>query len=389
MANISVATFTDLNTACQTSNTITVTAPITFTSSITIPAGVTVSISGSTLTSSTAKQKHFLNNGNLTLTNITLDGGGGVPVSGASGGGGISMPDVNAAVSALPNPLPSLTLDAGSVIQNCTTDTVGVSSAIYVLFGNLELNGTLITNNYSADTTNGGAAIYLNSPSATCVMNAPTVISNNSSVNAGGAIHLGNGANFIMNGGQILNNSALNNGGGIVMDNFNNNATHNIDPSNTTATTFTMNGGQISGNKSGSGGGILSDVAATNYPAVINISAGEISNNVANLNGGGIFLRVTTLNMTGGLVDNNSAVQYNGGGIYIGAESIATITGTSTPTAIPPAAPATGTPAIVNNTAAGDGGGLYLTGSETTVTTSDVLISGNIATNGGGYYVVP
>ena len=393
MANISVATFTELNTACQTSNTITVTAPITVTSTITIPAGVTVSLTGAQLSTSTAALRHFQLNGDLELNNITLDGG--------TTGGGINVGNAGGTVS------PTLTIDAGTIIQNCSATPSG--AAIFSHTNSVvTMNAGTIQNNVTTGSANGGAVFISGTtnsdPNTSFTMN-DGLITNNSNESAGAAagIWILKGV-FNFNNGTISNNSSINGtAAGINLDYATCIMKDGVVSGNIgldggavrlglAPNTFNMSGGTIGPNNiaNTNGGGI--NVTNLNVSStanqIVNISGGSVVGNTANINGGGIWLSSGTLSMTGGLIYNNIA-DADGGGIYITSGATATIAGASAPTSIPQAAPATGTPAIYNNTADGNGGGLYLTGNETTATTTNVLISGNLATNGGGYYVAP
>ena len=74
------------------------------------------------------------------------------------------------------------------------------------------------------------------------------------------------------------------------------------------AITDTNGGKIIGGNTTGNGGGILNNGTLTLY-------GGEITGNKASLNGGGVYNTVTNTSttgfwMTGGLIDNNTAVSY-------------------------------------------------------------------------------
>lgn len=96
---------------------------------------------------------------------------------------------------------------------------------------------------------------------------------------------------------QIINNTANNQGGGIYLYEG--------------QTTLTVNGGYIQDNNAKDGGGIYS-----NYPT-LNFRNGYIGNNNAAGNGGGIYHGSGTLNISGGIIAGNKANAGNGGGIFV------------------------------------------------------------------------
>ena len=138
--------------------------------------------------------------------------------------------------------------------------------------------------------------------------------------------------------------------------------------------TFTMYGGEISGNYAGGtdqgqdGGGVyMSSGVFTMYGG--KITDNHIQNGL-NGYGGGLYLSGGTFTMYGGEISNNKTVGSNfnypnGGGIYA-AGDVAIYGGT-----------------ISGNTAAQDGGGIYI--SNRSLTLSDkAVITKNTATSGGG-----
>ncbi len=131
---------------------------------------------------------------------------------------------------------------------------------------------------------------------------------------------------------------------------------------------FTMTGGVIRNNttaNNGDGGGVY--IAA----GTVNISGGEIYENLAAGRGGGIFNNLGSLTMSGGSVRNNQAKtgSADGGGFYL-TNGNATISGTA---------------AIYSNLGK-DGGGVFL--NRGTFTMNGGEIYGNTATNrGGGIYL--
>ena len=145
------------------------------------------------------------------------------------------------------------------------------------------------------------------------------------------------GGHLIMQGGTVRDNTAHHNGGGIAVAGY--------------GQQVQMSGGTITGNHAfdGNGGGI--HFARTGSPGnVLNIENGvTISHNTAN-HGGGVYLagislpgERRTLNMTGGVVEHNTA-RDNAGGVHISSGCTFNMTGGS----------------VTNNTAARWGGGVAM-----------------------------
>ncbi|MDD2994163.1 MAG: InlB B-repeat-containing protein, partial [Pygmaiobacter sp.] len=113
-------------------------------------------------------------------------------------------------------------------------------------------------------------------------------ITGNSGSSAGVFVFNGN---FVMNGGSISDNHSANTGGGVSVSNNGN---------------FTMNGGSITNNTAQYGGG----VAATGNS--FTMTGGSITNNTAQCGGG--VATGNSFTMTGGSITNNTAE--NSGGVY-------------------------------------------------------------------------
>jgi predicted outer membrane repeat protein len=204
-------------------------------------------------------------------------------------------------------------------------------------------------------------------------------ISNNFALNGGGVRNRGI---FRMSGGEISGNSAFNNGGGV----------HNEG-------TFEMSGGEISVNSGAIGGGIYNwGGALVGYDqhggsftlsggliwgntawrgggvgnhGVFVMSGGEISNNIATVNGGGVtngqLIARANFEMSGGEILGNTAEK--GGGVYNFFNSTAILSGTGV---------------ISNNNASTFGGGIC---TDSTFTLVEGMVLDNSAYIGGGVYV--
>ena len=188
-----------------------------------------------------------------------------------------------------------------------------------------------------------------------------------------GGIQVNNGGTLMMeNDAQITQCFAANRGGGVLLDDG----------------TFTMNGGEISGNVADSiGGGVF---ALGN--AVFNLNDGEISENTSWGNGAGVMLLDTGVRftMTGGEISGNTSGA-NGGGVIALRDALFTMSGGKITgnTASKSGGGVSATNFVMvdgeisGNTATDYGGGVYSTG---TFTMHDGVITDNEAVKGGGVY---
>lgn len=129
------------------------------------------------------------------------------------------------------------------------------------------------------------------------------------------------GGYFTMYGGEISGNSISNSdaqgGGGVTIG----------------GQSFTMYGGSISGNVSQHSSGVLLDNGANSggKGTAFNMYGGEITGNTAtNGAGGGVYVFANSpFRMYGGSISGNTA-KYGGGGVYVGSESVFTVSGSVT-----------------------------------------------------------
>ena len=256
----------------------------------------------------------------------------------------------------------------------------------------LTMNNGLVQNNTSS---NEGAGVYANTNS-TFIMNNGTIsgnaatkfgggVQNNGSVTiTGGTIsqntaNVGAGINsnksVIVSGGTITNNTAKDTGGGIgAAGTLTISNTAKIKSNNSRAgagincyqCTLTINNGEISNNTATENGGGIQTLSTS----TATINGGTISNNTAGASGtgGGGGINLTNsgkLSLTGGTISGNKGCY--SGGMHVQAGATATITG--------------GT--ITNNsTTVYSGGGMEIYG---TVSITGGNITNNTAhTNGGG-----
>ena len=172
----------------------------------------------------------------------------------------------------------SIVLNAGTVLQN-NSGAHAVSLATRG-GGSLTLKGGWIVNNSSdSGAIWGGGAIIVNDGSK---------INDNSSTGSAGAIRMVSGCNLTMNGGEICNNTAAASGGAIW---------------GYGSSTYNFNGGKMSGNTAAAGGAMY-----TGDSSVVNISGTfELTDNTADDAGALRLSNRTAFNMTGGTVSGNTS----------------------------------------------------------------------------------
>ena len=246
-----------------------------------------------------------------------------------------------------------------------TSDSTDAFDAVIRVYGDAQLvlcdckgSGTIT---HSADVYGRGVRLGDSSSTGDFIMYGGEISGNRIDISAHSAA-AGDGAgvesqqsDFTMYGGKITNNHVIkgsnNEGGGVNMH---------------TGGTFTMYGGEISGNAcSDTGGGVIS---AGTY---LTLYGGTISNNTADKRGGGVFTNMTLTISDGITITGNKSEQ--GGGIYTYDEDI-TINGGNI----------TGNTATYGGGVYHIGD--YRTCDTLTISGS-ATITGNTATDGGGVYV--
>ena len=311
-------------------------------------------MSGGTISANTANNGGgvYVESGEFTLSGGTI--GGESAGNSAEDGAGVYFSDGE------------FTIGGGSITYNTATgDGAGVHAWNS---GTFTMTGGIISHNIAASE---GGGIYLDIAFA---MQGGVISANNAT--EGGGIYMCDNADFTMTDGTIGGDSAedgntatTGNGGGIYVNG-----------------TFTMSAGTISYNvsTSGNGGGIYgynSCEVTINATSTVSISYNKAENG----DGGGIFtgtgseLTIGNASGTSSLVTISGNSAQNGGGISVDPSS-----GDYSSLSVSYAA-------ITNNTATENGGGIYLNGdvdpvSPDTELLSNVTISGNSAQNGGGIY---
>lgn len=269
--------------------------------------------------------------GVLTLDKITLDGG--TLDSNANG----AIVSVNGAVK--------LTVNSDATLQNSAT--TGNGGAIWLHSGaSLAMNGTV--NNCSAAS---GGGVYADAGFASMTMIGTISSCEATSGDGGGVCALTGGSVTVNSGAQLTGNKALSGNGGAVCSDAN------------VIVRGAIGGTAASeGNDAVNGGGVYmgADTTFTMY------STGEIMNNSASADGGGLYSLGTT-RISGGKVSLNKADEDAGlgGGVYAGETASVTISGA---------------PQLIGNWAA-EGGAVYDGG---TVSMAGGTVAGNVATSKGG-----
>jgi len=222
--------------------------------------------------------------------------------------------------------------------------------------------------------TGGGGALFMRAGSVLKLYDG--IITENTSVTAGGALVLATDAKMEMYGGEISNHKLEENGknGGAIFANvgseftmYGGSITNNEAVSGgaiyVNRSTATILGGKIAGNKANTGAGIQVTTDGT-----LTLSGGEISANESKSNGGGIYAATgSAFTMNGGVVKNNVSGT-DGGGLYILKQETVFEGGE-----------------VCDNKAADEGGGIYFNG--TNATLKKLTVSGNKAVAGAGIYI--
>ncbi len=289
--------------------------------------------SGSVLTGNTAVGNGgavyiSVNTNTVTVINATISGN---TSNGANGGGAL--------------------YSAGSVSSDGSTfdnnhAPAGQGGAIYAAQTLTLSNAHQFTNNSAAGV---GGAIRANN---SLTIPAGSILTGNSSGNNGGAVYVASNTQTITAiDSTISNNIAGGTGGGGALYSAGYIISHNSIFDN---------------NQAGGSGGAL-------YAKTVTLNAGsEVTNNTAAAAAGGIYsTAAATLSMTDSVVSGNTANGGDGGGVLApGYGAIYNISGSD----------------ISNNTATGQGGGLYVKG---TANLTDTSIIGNSAGGNGGGVAAP
>jgi len=191
--------------------------------------------------------------------------------------------------------------DNAKIINNSYSGVNPQGGGVYIVNGKFIMNGGEISGNKAADMDGGGVYVI-----GGLFSMFGGKITGNTAASSGGGVSIGLGGAFTMNGGIISGNTTPNGGGGVDIING----------------VFTMNGGIISGNTAlnSDGGGV--HLSRTTGSAQIIMNNGEISNNKATRNGGGIYASYfTDLTISSNVVftGNSAEIAHNYGAENKGA----------------------------------------------------------------------
>ena len=267
-------------------------------------------------------------------------------------------------------------------------NTAHQGGGVYVSEGGFNMSGGTISNNKTITVPGGslwadGGGVYGYMTYAYINMTGGE-ISHNTAARYGGGVYMDDGdKEFKMSGNAKISDNTAEYGGGMFVCSKNNELSENAIISGNkstksgggiymskaadwTASSLTMSGGEISQNTAGTNGGGIEV-----YGGGVTMTGGNISGNTAGTNGGGVDAE-NRFTMSGGTISDNKATIGDGGGVCQSNN-----TGTFTMSG----------GEISNNTAAGSGGGVQA-GGYVFLMSDDAKISGNTATgNGGGVNV--
>lgn len=326
--------------------------PMPVSDAVRIPAGRDITLTsaseldgGAVISRSAALtgEELFVNEGTLTLDQITLDGK--------------NIATAKTLVSNVEGA--TLTVGAKAVLRGANGQNGG---ALSVSGGEAEIYGTVSSNS----ATNGGA-VYVTAGTVRIISDGVT----GNNANHGGAVYMTGGTLSVE--GTVSGNSATN-GGAIYVAGGTLNIEATVSGNNATSggAVFMIGGdadvsGTVSGNDATNGGAVYLE------GGTFVVSGGTISGNTATMSGGAIYGTNGSVSITGGSVTNNRASGGNGGAIWYGGGSSVSVVGGS----------------FAGNAAVGSGGVIYQNAG--TVTLSGGTMGGsdgaNTAINGSAVFV--
>ena len=331
----------------------------------------------------------IVDNGNLTIDKITLDGRNRQVTISESDGETVSYNAVTAQADGgivQVNSAVTLTVTGAATLQNAATD--GDGGAIWLHSGaTLTMNGTIS----NCNATGNGGGVYADAGFKS--ITATGSIADCTAAN-GGAIYASTGNGVTLNtGAELTGNSAI---GTTVTDNVTGEST--VIGGNGGAVYSEANvtlrgrvGGTDEGNSntaSGNGGGFYMGPNAT----YIMYAGGEVIGNKAQ-NGGGLAVQNTAANSTrfpGGVLKNNEATQ-NGGAVYAAEDALVAVSGaaefTENSAAVGGAIYGGGVlsmtgGSMTGNSATQEGGAVYVASGKTFTMTGGSIKEGNKSNEG-------
>lgn len=309
----------------------------------------------------------------------------------------------------------------------------GYGAGVYMYSGTLNMSGGIITKNYSTrgltsahNLVGGGSGIYLHN-GATLNLSGGTISYNEAGSGGGGGVLVATNATLNMTGGYIIYNAThFASGGGIgVQTGYKKISISGGEISNNIAEgmggglfargdadPIIISGGLIDNNKAGAaGGGVLFwTVGGASNNKVIITGTAEISNNKAS-NGAGVSIGRESkggqtvgdkcvLEITGGNIHDNVATEY-GGGVYMQSDALSSNINSVTITSgvmqknkasygagiyVPAGSVIMNGGSFIENSASVNGGALYISGGSLTMT-SGTFNNNTSERSGGAVYV--
>ena len=283
----------------------------------------------------------------------------------------------------------AFTMDDGVISHN--TANPGCGGGVYMLGGSFTMSGGSITGNTATgggfSSTGKGGGVYV-SGGSTFTMTGGSIADNSATEGSssytgyGGGVYVSSGstdATFTMSGGSITDNTATQYGGGVYVDGSfdasgsacitDNMAGYGGGVYAATSDKVTMTGNvSIADNTAGNGGGVYVDGGKLTVSGSVSIAG-----NKATRSGGGISISAGDLAVSDSVkISGNTAGQY-GGGVDVSYGSF-TMSGGSI----------TGNSVTSTHANFGDGGGVFVYGTNGSFTMTGGEITGNSAANRGG-----
>ncbi len=268
-----------------------------------------------------------------------------------------------------------VTVDASTVSNNSSV----LGGGFYCASGTTEVrNGSVVTGNTASD---HGAGFYVGGGTATIT---DSEVSKNKADDNGGGVYSNGGAVTIIDA-EIESNEAVN-GGGVYSNGGNITITGATIKANTAnekgggiysgGGTLTFNAGSIISNIASNMGGVGYGGGGYIDGGTLTILGGDINMNRAHC-GGGFYINGGTLNLQGGTIGASTPGNYaimDGGGFYMSGGEANITDGL-----------------VQYNSAANNGGGLYMAGTDEThkcvANFSNGTFQSNQAMNGGGIFL--
>ena len=319
-----------------------------------VPSGAVLTITGGGIIQFEGAGNNIIHvdGGNLTLENVTLQGGG---ANNRSRGIWVSSGSVQMNEGAtITNFYRNLNETAGG-----TTQGWQAGAGVYLDGGTMTMNGGTITQNYVEGSGTGGAGVFVANSAELTVKRG--TISKNKTPEKGGGVYVDRGGTLYINtnGTVAISDCTAANGGGVYVANG---GSFTLD-----GTAKVNNTGVVCWNKAENGGGVYVDGGGQFTIR----GEGSIDNCVASESGGGVYVaNQGNFRMMSGAITQNSA-QVAGGGVYIDGGSFIKDTARGG----------------ISGSRAPNGAGIYVKSGDVTIWKYAGITGNHASVNGGGIYV--